>query len=187
MSDHEQPVAANLLARRFDAPGPNQLWVGDTTEFVIGGSGKLYLAAVLDLFLAVRRRCRMSPASFERKMTRSVWVCGRLFHNHARSLGLFLALGFDSTASGASISAFIIGSSLSGIGGNSVSVRRRRFPTRSASTKYPPTCVLRSTAGLSLTPATPHTLRGRTNSMCMFASRLSSAATLLPSFFASVV
>jgi len=50
MSDHDQPVAANLLDRRFQAPGPNQRWVGDTTEFVIGGSGKLYLAAVLDLF-----------------------------------------------------------------------------------------------------------------------------------------
>ena len=50
MSEHDQPVAANLLARRFDAPQPNQRWVGDTTEFVIGGSGKLYLAAVLDLF-----------------------------------------------------------------------------------------------------------------------------------------
>ena len=50
MSDHDQPVAANLLARRFQAPGPNQRWVGDTTEFVIGSSGKLYLAAVLDLF-----------------------------------------------------------------------------------------------------------------------------------------
>jgi putative transposase len=36
--------------RRFEAPGPNQRWVGDTTEFVIGGSGKLYLAVVLDLF-----------------------------------------------------------------------------------------------------------------------------------------
>jgi putative transposase len=50
MSDHDQPVAANLLDRRFEAPGPNQRWVGDATEFVIGGSGKLYLAAVLDLF-----------------------------------------------------------------------------------------------------------------------------------------
>jgi putative transposase len=49
MSDHDQPVAANLLDRRFQAPGPNQRWVGDTTEFVIGGSGKLYLAAGLDL------------------------------------------------------------------------------------------------------------------------------------------
>jgi putative transposase len=50
MSDHDQPVAANLLNREFDAPAPNQRWVGDTTEFVIGDSGKLYLAAILDLF-----------------------------------------------------------------------------------------------------------------------------------------
>jgi len=50
MSDHDQPVAANLLARRFEAPGPNQRWVGDTTEFVIGSSAKLYLAVILDLF-----------------------------------------------------------------------------------------------------------------------------------------
>jgi putative transposase len=51
MSDHDQPVAANLLDRQFEAEAPNQRWVGDTTEFVIGGgSGKLYLAAILDLF-----------------------------------------------------------------------------------------------------------------------------------------
>ena len=50
MSDHDQPVAANLLDRRFEADAPNQRWVGDTTEFVIGESGKLYLAAILDLF-----------------------------------------------------------------------------------------------------------------------------------------
>ena len=50
LSDHDQPVAANLLDRQFDADAPNQRWVGDTTEFVIGGSGKLYLAAILDLF-----------------------------------------------------------------------------------------------------------------------------------------
>jgi transposase InsO family protein len=50
MSDHDQPVAANLLDRQFEAAAPNQRWVGDTTEFVIGSSGKLYLAAVLDLF-----------------------------------------------------------------------------------------------------------------------------------------
>jgi transposase InsO family protein len=50
MSDHDQPVAANLLDREFTAGAPNQRWVGDTTEFVIGESGKLYLAAILDLF-----------------------------------------------------------------------------------------------------------------------------------------
>jgi len=52
MSDHDQPVAANLLDRRFEAEAPNQRWVGDTTEFVIGPSGndKLYLAVIVDLF-----------------------------------------------------------------------------------------------------------------------------------------
>ena len=50
MSDHDLPVAANLLDRQFTAERPNQRWVGDTTEFVIGESGKLYLAAILDLY-----------------------------------------------------------------------------------------------------------------------------------------
>jgi transposase InsO family protein len=50
MSDHDHPVAANLLDRQFTAEAQNQRWVGDTTEFVIGKSGKLYLAAILDLF-----------------------------------------------------------------------------------------------------------------------------------------
>ena len=50
MSDHDQPVAANLLDRQFVADAPNQRWVSDTTELTIGENGKLYLAAVLDLF-----------------------------------------------------------------------------------------------------------------------------------------
>jgi len=50
MSDHDQPVAANLLDRQFTADAANQRWVGDTTAFVIGDSGKLYLAAILDLY-----------------------------------------------------------------------------------------------------------------------------------------
>ena len=49
-SDHALPVAANLLNREFTADAPDQRWVGDTTEFKIGESGKLYLAAILDLF-----------------------------------------------------------------------------------------------------------------------------------------
>jgi hypothetical protein len=48
-SEHNDPIAANLLDRDFTAAAPNQRWVGDTTEFVIGDSGaKLYLAAILD-------------------------------------------------------------------------------------------------------------------------------------------
>ena len=49
-SDHDLPVATNLLNREFTAGAPNQRWVGDTTEFKIGESGKVYLAAILDLF-----------------------------------------------------------------------------------------------------------------------------------------
>ena len=49
-SDHELPVAANVLQREFTASAPNERWVGDTTEFRLGESGKLYLAAILDLF-----------------------------------------------------------------------------------------------------------------------------------------
>jgi transposase InsO family protein len=49
-SDHHQSVAASVLNQEFTADAPNQRWVGDTTEFVIGESGKLYLAAILDLF-----------------------------------------------------------------------------------------------------------------------------------------
>jgi putative transposase len=50
MSDHDQPVAGNLLDRQFTAAAANQRWAGDTTEFVIGERGTLYLAAILDLF-----------------------------------------------------------------------------------------------------------------------------------------
>ena len=67
MNEHDQPVAANVLARHFDAERPNQRWVGDTTEFVIGSSAKLYLAAILDLYSrsvvgwAVSVRERLAP------------------------------------------------------------------------------------------------------------------------------
>jgi len=80
MSEHDQPVATNLLDRRFAASGPNQRWVGDTTEMRTVNGGKFYLAAILDLYsrycvgwavsavndrhltiraleLAIRRRC----------------------------------------------------------------------------------------------------------------------------------
>lgn len=49
MSDHDQPVAANLLDRDFQAAAPNQRWVGDTTE-MLTTSGKFYLAAIVDLY-----------------------------------------------------------------------------------------------------------------------------------------
>jgi len=48
-SDHGLPVATNLLGREFFAFAPNQRWIGDTTELVIP-NGRLFLAAILDLF-----------------------------------------------------------------------------------------------------------------------------------------
>jgi putative transposase len=50
-SDHTDPIAVNVLDRDFTAAAPNERWVSDTTEFVIGdGGAKLYLAAILDLY-----------------------------------------------------------------------------------------------------------------------------------------
>jgi transposase InsO family protein len=52
MSDHDQPVADNLLNREFEATAPNQRWVGDTTE-LLTPTGKFYLAAIVDLYARV--------------------------------------------------------------------------------------------------------------------------------------
>jgi transposase InsO family protein len=49
MSEHDQPVAANVLGRNFQATAPNQKWVGDTTE-LLTSNGKLFLAVILDLY-----------------------------------------------------------------------------------------------------------------------------------------
>jgi transposase InsO family protein len=49
-SDHCLPVAPNLLERNFDADAPNEVWVGDTTEIYVGDSGRLFMAAILDLY-----------------------------------------------------------------------------------------------------------------------------------------
>jgi transposase InsO family protein len=49
MSDHDQPIAANVLNREFEADAPNQRWVGDTTE-LLTPSGVFYLAAIVDLY-----------------------------------------------------------------------------------------------------------------------------------------
>ncbi len=47
-STHHQPIAPNVLARRFDGWKVNQAWVGDVS-YVATGEGWLYLACVMDL------------------------------------------------------------------------------------------------------------------------------------------
>jgi putative transposase len=49
-SNHDQPVAANILDREFTASAPNQRWVGDTTEMLTVTGAKFYLAAIVDLY-----------------------------------------------------------------------------------------------------------------------------------------
>src|SRR5262249_18812876 len=48
-SNHDRPVAENLLGRRFDPASPNESWVADIT-YIPTREGWLYLAAVDDLY-----------------------------------------------------------------------------------------------------------------------------------------
>lgn len=47
-SNHENPIAPNLLNQQFTVLRPNQVWVADIT-YVACREGRLYLASVLDL------------------------------------------------------------------------------------------------------------------------------------------
>jgi putative transposase len=48
-SDHDLPVAENLLDRQFHPPGANEVWLADIT-YIPTREGWLYLAAVEDLY-----------------------------------------------------------------------------------------------------------------------------------------
>jgi transposase InsO family protein len=48
-SDHQEPIAPNLLARDFTASEPNRKWVADLT-YVPTDEGWAYVAVVMDLF-----------------------------------------------------------------------------------------------------------------------------------------
>ena len=48
-SNHNLPVAPNLLQQNFSAEAPNQKWVSDIT-YLWTGEGWLYLAVIIDLF-----------------------------------------------------------------------------------------------------------------------------------------
>jgi transposase InsO family protein len=90
MSDHDHPIAANLLDRQFTATAPNQRWVGDTTEFVVSDSGtKLYLAAILDLFsrfvvgwaVSPRNDRHLTIAALDQALRHRVPDAGLLHHS----------------------------------------------------------------------------------------------------------
>jgi transposase InsO family protein len=48
-SDHDDPIAENLLLQDFSATAPNQKWVTDIT-YIPTAEGWLYVAAIIDLF-----------------------------------------------------------------------------------------------------------------------------------------
>jgi transposase InsO family protein len=48
-SNHDHPIAPNLLDQVFTAERPNQVWLSDIT-YIPTGEGWLYLASILDLF-----------------------------------------------------------------------------------------------------------------------------------------
>ena len=48
-SNHQFPIALNLLNREFTPAGPNQVWAGDVT-FLRTPLGFMYLAVVIDLY-----------------------------------------------------------------------------------------------------------------------------------------
>lgn len=48
-SNHDRPVAPNILQRQFDSERPNESWVSDIT-YIPTREGWLYLAVVLDLY-----------------------------------------------------------------------------------------------------------------------------------------
>lgn len=89
MSDHDHPIADNLLNRAFTAQAPNQRWVSDTTEFVLGTSRKIYLAAVLDLYsrfivgwaVSLVNDRHLTLQALERALTRRGPAIGLLHHS----------------------------------------------------------------------------------------------------------
>ncbi len=48
-SNHDNPIAPNLLQRDFEPAGPNKVWAGDVT-YVATDEGFAYLAVLIDLF-----------------------------------------------------------------------------------------------------------------------------------------
>lgn len=88
MSEHDQPVAANVLNREFEATAPNQRWVGDTTE-LLTSTGKFYLAVIVDLYArfvvgwavsAVNDR-HLTIAALDQALRRRCPTAGLLHHS----------------------------------------------------------------------------------------------------------
>jgi transposase InsO family protein len=87
-SRHQQPTAANVLDRQFQAELPNRKWVSDIT-CIPSDEGWLYLAGVLDLCsrkivgwsMADHMRCDLVEDALEMAITRRRPAEGLLHHS----------------------------------------------------------------------------------------------------------
>ena len=75
-SNHNEPIAANLLERDFQAPRPNMVYVGDITYIPYSG-GWIYLATVIDLF-------SRSLVGWELAEKMDIGLISRALHNACR-------------------------------------------------------------------------------------------------------
>jgi transposase InsO family protein len=87
-SNHDRPVADNLLGRQFEQPGANEAWVTDIT-YIPTREGWLYLAAVEDLYsrlvvgwaMADRMTSRLVVDALEMAVQRRLPEAGLLAHS----------------------------------------------------------------------------------------------------------
>ena len=75
-SNHNNPVAPNLLDRKFNVYEPNRCWVGDIT-YVPTEEGWLYLATVIDLYsrkiIGWSMDSRMKTALVNNALLMAIW------------------------------------------------------------------------------------------------------------------
>jgi transposase InsO family protein len=69
-SQHDNPVAPNILARDFSADAPNTKWVSDITG-IETGEGWLYLAAIVDIYSRMVVGWAMGKERDEQLITRA--------------------------------------------------------------------------------------------------------------------
>ncbi|WP_155985627.1 hypothetical protein [Paenibacillus gorillae] len=55
-SNHDQPIAPNLLDQNFETTAPNKVWVTDIT-YIPCREGRMYLASVPDLYTRRLEAC----------------------------------------------------------------------------------------------------------------------------------
>ena len=87
-SNHDKPIAPNLLEREFTVAAPNTAYVGDIT-YIRSREGWLYLAVVIDLFsravVGWSMDSRMTTSLVNNAMLMAIWkrkpTKGLIFHS----------------------------------------------------------------------------------------------------------